>query len=99
MLCVRCCTYTIGLHLGASDSTLSEAARAEIMCYNEDRSMTGFVSPTAKGRNISTSYSVRADYFFGKTGNARESENCQGKIGHFSGKKIAMENRSVLTAC
>lgn len=37
------------LPISASDSTMTEAARAAIMCYNEDRSMTGFVSPDAKG--------------------------------------------------
>jgi len=37
------------VHTGASDSTMTEAARAAIMCYNEDRSMTGFVSPDAQG--------------------------------------------------
>jgi len=36
-------------HVGASDSTMTEAARAAVMCYNEDRSMTGFVSPDANG--------------------------------------------------
>ena len=41
---------SVDCHVGASDSTLTEAARAEIMCYNEDRSMTGFVSPTANGQ-------------------------------------------------
>jgi len=40
------------MHVGASDSTLSESARAEIMCYNEDRSMTGFVSPVEKGKQV-----------------------------------------------
>jgi len=39
----------VGCDAGASDSMLTETARADIMCYNEDRSMTGFVSPEAKG--------------------------------------------------
>ena len=35
---------------GASDGTLlNEPARADIMLYNEDRSMIGFVSPAETG--------------------------------------------------
>lgn len=45
-------TVDVNVSSGASDSTLTEAARADIMCYNEDRSMTGFVLPSEKGRNV-----------------------------------------------